>query len=180
MSQTYTGLEVIDFDNCFMVDPFTREITSKKPQKNVLIQNDHNSERFTFEVPRFIEGRDISKCNTVRVYYRNSKNNGVYTVEDLSIYPYVNDTLVFSWLISQNATSAVGSLIFMLKFAQVDSEGTVEYAWSTKTYNEVEVIGTIETNDDITSEYIDLIEQMKTQITDELTAYIDSKIGSTT
>ena len=68
----------------------------------------------------------------------------------------------------------------MLKFAQVDSEGTVEYAWSTKTYNEVEVIGTIETNDDITSEYIDLIEQMKTQITDELTAYIDSKIGSTT
>ena len=80
MSQTYTGLEVIDFDNCFMVDPFTREITSKKPQKNVLIQNDHNSERFTFEVPRFIEGRDISKCNTVRVYYRNGKNNGVYTV----------------------------------------------------------------------------------------------------
>ena len=68
----------------------------------------------------------------------------------------------------------------MLKFAQVDSEGTVEYAWSTKTYNGVEVIGTIETNDNITSEYIDLIEQMKTQITDELTAYIDSKIGSTT
>ena len=179
MSQTYTGLDVIDGDHLFVVDPFTREITSKKPQKDVLIQNDHNSERFTFEIPRFIEGRDLSMCNTVRVYYRNGRNTGVYTVDDVVQMPYVTDTLTCSWLISQNATSVVGSLVFMLKFLQVADDGTVEYAWSTKTYDDVEIIGSIESTNTFATDYIDAIEQMKIQIIEELTAYIDSQIGST-
>lgn len=143
MSQTYTGLDVIDRDHCFVVDPLTREITSKKPQKEILIKNDHNSERFTFEVPRFIEGRDLSLCNTVNVYYRNGRNTGVYTIDDLKPYEFINDTVICSWLISQNATSYVGSLAFMLKFSQVNDEGVVEYAWGTRTYDKVEIIDDI-------------------------------------
>ena len=179
MSQTYTGLEVIDGDHYFVVDPLTRSITSEQPQKNVIMQYDHNSERFTFEIPRFIEGRDLSKCNTVRVYYRNGRNSGVYTVDDVVQMPYVNDTLTCSWLISSNATSIAGSLSFMLKFSQVNENNEVEYAWSTKTYDGVQVIETIENTDVFESEYLDVIEQMKTQIIEELTAYIDSKLVNT-
>ena len=144
MSDTYTGLEVFDCDHRFVVDAFTREITSKKPQKEVLMQNDHNSERFTFEIPRFIEGRDLSKCNLVRVYYRNGNKNSYYTVTDVSVYPFVNDTLICSWLISQNATSNVGPLTFMLKFAQLNDEELIDYAWSTKAYNNVDIISSLE------------------------------------
>ena len=180
MSQTYTGLEIVDGDYYFVVDPLTRSITSKQPQKNVLIQHDHNSERFTFEIPRFIEGQDLSMCNTIRVYYRNGRNTGVYTVDDVIQMPYVNDTLKCSWLISSNATSIVGSLSFMLKFSQVNENNEVEYAWSTKTYDGVQIIESIESTDIAGSEYLDVIEQMKTQIIDELTAYIDSKLPSTT
>ena len=180
MSQTYTGLEIVDGDYYFVVDPLTRSITSKQPQKNVLIQYDHNSERFTFEIPRFIEGRDLSMCNTVRVCYRNGRNTGVYTVDDVIQMPYVNDTLKCSWLISSNATSIVGSLSFMLKFSQVNENNEVEYAWSTKTYDGVQIVESIESTDIAGSEYLDVIEQMKTQIIDELTAYIDSKLPSTT
>ena len=119
-------------------------------------------------------------CNTVRVYYRNGRNTGVYTVDDVIQMPYVNDTLKCSWLISSNATSIVGSLSFMLKFSQVNENDEVEYAWSTKTYDGVQIVESIESTDITGSEYLDVIEQMKTQIIDELTAYIDSKLPSAT
>lgn len=180
MSKTYTGLDVVDRDHYFVVDPFTREISSKNPQKSTLIRNDHNSERFTFEVPRFIEDRDLTMCNTVRVHYRNGKNTGVYTITDVEPYPFVNDTLICSWLISQNATSSAGTLSFMLKFSQVDDEGNVEYAWSTRAYDGVDVISDIEAPDVFESDYFDLIEQMKSQVMAELTDYIDTILANKT
>lgn len=143
MTENYTGLDVIDFDHRFVVNARTREITSKVPQKDILIQNDHNSERFTFEVPRFIEGRDLGQCNLVRVYYRNGNKTGVYRIADLKTYEFLNDTLVCSWLISQNATSIIGPLSFMLKFAQLNADNKIEYAWSTKTYDKVDIVGSI-------------------------------------
>ena len=151
MSDTYAGLDVIDFDHHFVVDPFTREITSKTPQKDFLMQNDHNSERFTFEVPRFVEGRDLSLCNLVRVYYRNGRKNGRYTIADIKVHPFLNEVVFCTWLISQNATSSVGPLSFMLKFAQLSDEELIDYAWSTKTYEKVEVIASIDGSD--VSEY---------------------------
>ena len=144
MIDNYTGLEVLDFDHHFVIDAFTREIASKKPQKDILMQNDHNSERFTFEVPRFIEGRDLGLCNLVQVHYRNGRNTGTYTVTDLKVCEFLNDVVICSWLISQKATSTAGSLAFMLKFAQLTDDEIIDYAWSTKTYDQVEVISSIE------------------------------------
>lgn len=143
MSQTYTGLDVIDGDHYFVVDPMTRKITSKQPQKDILMQYDHNSERFTFEIPRFIEGRDISLCNTAQVLYTNGGKSGVYAIDDLVAYPVLNDVAICSWLISQEATSSAGSLSFMLRFAQVTEEDVVEYAWSTQIYDGITVIKSI-------------------------------------
>jgi hypothetical protein len=153
MSDMYTGIDVIDADHWFVVNASTREITSKQPQKNILMQNDHNSERFTFEVPRFIEGRDLGQCNLVRVYYRNGRDTGFYTVTDLGVYPFLNDTLICSWLISRSATANVGALSFMLKFAQLNDDQFIEYAWSTKTYDQVEIIGGIEGSGTMDYEY---------------------------
>ena len=42
---------VYDNDTHFKIDPATRQI-SNESGKVVLMQNDHNSERFTFEIPR--------------------------------------------------------------------------------------------------------------------------------
>lgn len=177
MSCEYTGLNVIDTDHYFVVDSFTREITSKNPQKDLLIQNDHNSERFTFEIPRFIEGRDVGRCNVVQVCYLNGKKSGVYTVDDLAVYPFVNDVLTCSWLISQNATTTVGPLVFMLRFAQVNDDSTVEYAWSTQTYDNVKIVESIDSVGEFTNEYVDVIEQWKKQVTAENQAYIDATVG---
>lgn len=178
MSEKYTGLEVVDTDHYFVIDAFTREITSKNPQKDMLIQNDHNSERFTFEIPRFIEGRDVGKCNVVQVCYLNGKSSGVYTVDDLNVYPFVNDILTCSWLVSQNATSKVGPLRFMLRFAQVNDDASLEYAWSTKIYEKVRVVESLDSAEDFEREYVDVIEQWKNTVMDELSMWVETTVAN--
>lgn len=178
MSETWTGLEVIDTDHYFAVDAFTRKITSKNPQKDLLIQNDHNSERFTFEIPRFIEGRDVGKCNVVQVCYLNGRKSGVYTVDDLAVYPFVNDTLLCSWLISQNATATVGPLVFMLRFAQVNDDATVEYAWSTQSYDNVKIVESVDSVNLFEGEYVDAIQQWKNDVMYDLSKYVENTVAT--
>lgn len=178
MSETWTGLDVIDTDHHFIINPFTREITSKNPQKDILIKNDHNSERFTFEIPRYIEGRDVGKCNVVQVCYTNGRFSGVYTVDDMAVYPFVNDMLTCSWLISQNATKSTGKLSFMLRFAQVNDNATVEYAWSTKTYDNVRILETIDAVDKFEDEYVDAIQQWKNELEAEMKVYVDKTVDT--
>ena len=85
---------VYDSDMRFTINAVTRQIKSDPKQKTVLMQNGHNSERFTFELPRYIEQHDMSLCNQVEVHYLNSYakdkdrlNKGLYTVENLQISP---------------------------------------------------------------------------------------------
>lgn len=176
MSNTWNGLKVYDTDHHFTIDAFSREIKSKNPQKDVLIQNDHNSERFTFEVPRFIEGRDLALCNVVRVYYENGRSTGIYTVTDMDVYPFVNDILTCSWLISQNATKNTGNLSFMLRFMQMNDDGTVEYAWGTKMYDKVKVVDDIDSAEMFETEYVDIIQQWKNGAMDELSDYVETTV----
>jgi hypothetical protein len=61
---------VNDGDKHFSIDPVTRKITNESG-KFVLIQRDHNSERFTFSIPKTVDGHDMSLCNSVKVHYLN-------------------------------------------------------------------------------------------------------------
>lgn len=73
-------------DKYFQINPITREITNTGSTKKItLIKGDHNSEVFTFEVPRIIEGHDMSLCNQVTVHFINIGTNkqeseNVYTI----------------------------------------------------------------------------------------------------
>ena len=63
---------VIDKDNHFIIDPISRSITKTDNKKRALMQYDHNSERLTFEIERFVEGHDLMLCNKVEVHYSNA------------------------------------------------------------------------------------------------------------
>lgn len=51
--------DIVDSDPHFVIDPLTRKII-KHTEKSILILGDHNSERFTFELPRYIQGHDMT------------------------------------------------------------------------------------------------------------------------
>lgn len=127
---------VYDSDLHFAINPITRGITNMSTQKNKLIQYDHNSERFTFEIPRYVEGHDMSTCNVVEIHYLNidadtgEQNEGVYPVDDLQISPEDDGVVICSWLISQNTTRYVGSLNFLVRFVCI-SDILPDYVWNT-------------------------------------------------
>lgn len=156
---------VTDTDNHFIIDPVTRTIRNESG-KLVLIQYDHNSERFTFECPRYVDNHDMSLCNRVEIHYINtgvgdSRRTGVYEIDDLQISPTSNNTVICSWLISQNATQHVGKLNFVIRFACIAEDNTVEYAWNTGIYSDIAISKSIYNGEEFLDDYVDILEAWK-------------------
>lgn len=169
--------EVYDTDKHFLIDPITREISTEST-KLVLIQKDHNSERYTFEVPRMIEGHDMSLCNQIQVHYdnisrdRRQVNSDFYTVTDMQVSEKDDETILFSWLISDSSTQIVGKLNFAVHFACVSSDGEEEYAWHTASYSKVEVKAGIHSTETVLTEHSDFVSRMEMLANDALGAIV--------
>lgn len=159
---------VYDSDVHFLIDPTTRKIRTETSRKTTVIQFDHNSERFTFDIPRYIEGHDMSKCNKVEVHYLNveaktkEEKRGVYVSDDLSISETDESVVSCSWLISSNATQLVGTLNFIVRYCCVEG-GVVTYAWNTAVAS-VAVSTGIDGGDFVATEYADILETLKAEL----------------
>lgn len=150
---------VTDSDKRFIIDPVTRAIKNQSG-KLTLIQYDHNSERFTFECPHYIDGHDMSLCNKVEIHYinagiTNSKSSGMYITDDLQIPADNPDIITFSWLISQNATRHVGKLNFVIRFACVSDDGVLEYVWNTGINSDISISKSIYNGEEFVVDYVE-------------------------
>lgn len=127
-----------------VIDPIARKISTKY-EKIRLVQNDNNSTRVTFEMPRYVRGHDMSRCSTVEVHYdnisidRKQVYSDVYFVSDIIVAPEDEETINFSWLVDRNATQVVGTVEFSLHFG-CNEDPALEYAWHTTTYSGIVVL----------------------------------------
>lgn len=121
---------LVDTDAKCIINIETRKIINET-KKNVLVQYDHNSERVGFIMPRYIDSHDMYKTSRITVNYVNGKSTGSYIVEDVSIVGDDRNNIIFSWLISGNATQNSGLLVFNVNFRCIDSDGNITYNWST-------------------------------------------------
>lgn len=178
---------VYDTDPHFSVDSQTRIITDMSTTSTHLMQYDHNSERFTFDIPRFIDNHDMSTCNKVEVHYINigtnsQRNSGLYEVDDLEIDPDNEDTVVCTWLISQNATALNGSLSFLLRFMCI-RDGVIDYVWNTEPYSSISVGTGMNNSKVIATQYADLLQNWYNQFIaagNEHLAQIDGRVEAAT
>lgn len=160
---------VYDSDIHFSINPVTRAIKNESG-KVTLIQHDHNSERFTFEIPRKIEEHDMSLCNKVYIHYINIDSSSsesysdIYEVDDLQISPESDDIVIFSWLISHFSTKYVGSLNFVIRFECVDDNGIIDYAWNTAVHSGIAVSNGIYNSKKVYNDNTDLLHKWKNQI----------------
>ena len=160
---------IYDSDLHFVIDPVTREIANESG-KVVIIQHDHNSERFTFEIPKEVDGHDMSLCNVCQIHYLNIEANtkvqyeGLYEIDDLQISPNGDDTVILSWLLSGNATQYVGNLSFTIRFACVADDGTVDYVWNTGIHSGISIGDVIYNSDVIAAEYADVLEAWRREL----------------
>lgn len=161
---------IIDVDKHFTIDPTTRKVLPDKPDKANLVQFDHNSERLTFELPRYIDGHDMLTCNEVWVHFNNIEvstkltNSGVYQVTDLQVSEEHEDTLVCSWLVSQEATQLVGLLSFVVSFVCAAQDGYVGYRWNSAPYTGISVLNGIFNSDIVLAEYADILVEWEERI----------------
>lgn len=153
-----------DRDACFEIDAITRVIKNMTPSKITLMQYDHDSERFTFTLPKVIEGHDMMECNKVEVHYINGDNPGVYTVTDLQVDTEDESKVKCSWLLSQNATKEKGSLRFSLRFSCVADDGTIVYAWNSAIFQGISITEGLYNSKVIVEQYADVLEQWKKEL----------------
>lgn len=172
---------IIDKDPCFEIDAMTRAIKNMSSAKTTVMQFDHNSERFSFTMPRHVEGHDMMECTKVEVHYTNidaatkERTDGVYEVADLAIDAEDDEKITCSWLLSQQATGRAGNLSFLLRFSCVQEDGTIDYAWNTAVFSGISVTAGMNNGDAVLEDYVDVLEQWKKE---SLGANIDANEAS--
>lgn len=175
--------QIYDSDKHFVIDPITRNITNNS-SKLTITQYDHNSERFTFEIPRIIEGHDMSLSDLVRVHFINigsiktNTNSGVYEVDDVVVSSDDPDTIIFSWLISGAATRYNGSLNFAIRFYCISDESIIDYSWGTNIYSGIKVSNSLDNSEAIAEDYVDVLEKWKQDTIDIWSDYTNNIIGN--
>ena len=169
---------IIDSDVHFTVDPITRKITNMS-KKYTLMQLDHESERFTFAMPRIIEGHDMTTCNRIEIHYINvngkskEKQPGVYEVRDIQaiIADDSSEQAIFTWLVSNNATKYAGALSFLVLFECVE-DGKTLYRWSTDINTSIIISAGMDNSEAIEEIFIpDILVQWKRDLFEKNFAY---------
>lgn len=162
----------------FLIDPVSRQLDTTERVNIVLMQFDHDSKRFTFRLPRRVEGHDMSLCNRVLVHWNNiDETTGRETAEtsdiyDLHINPDNKDEVVCSWLISRNSTQQVGILSFLIQYKCVADDGTETYEWHTDSYDDVEILKGRNNGPQSVIDYTDILEQWRQRIFGEADSVI--------
>ena len=158
-----------DTDTHFIIDGSSRLVKNESETKSMLVQYDHNSERFTFRVPRFCDNHDLSLCNYTRVHYINLdkskklENHGIDDVVDLDVCPEDDQFVQCSWLITRNATQLAGYLHFVIQFAVKDGD-TIKYSWNTAKYTGITIQDGINFDEHTVSENNDLLTQWENRL----------------
>ena len=154
---------IVDGDPHFIIDTVSRKIINNSG-KDTLVQFDHNSERLTFELPRYVEGHDMSNCNKITISYLNVAVTGLYEVNDLTVKDMDGDNVSFTWLISSNVTQNVGKLAFAITFECLQPDGKITYSWHTGVNGDMKIISTMVNDAGAVYENIDILEQWKQQL----------------
>ena len=160
---------VVDSDSRFVINSTTREISTTS-DKLELIQGDHQSERITFEIPKIVEGHDMSSSDRIEVHYinidrrTNATSRDVYIIDDAAVD---GDKLTFSWLISGNATKYYGRLNFIILFECLDPDGNYTYKWNTEICKLLTIGEGISNTSAVIEDHSDILEKFKKEILEE-------------
>ena len=156
--------EVTDPDSYFIIDPVSRTMTNESRVKNVIMQFDHESEVYTFQIPRYVEGHDMMTCNRVRVHFNNIDGEtgeeiaDVAEMYDLMVNPEDPDTVISTWTIKRQATQKAGILSFLIQYECVN-DGEPVYEWHTDIYEDVTVKKSKRNSEVAIIEYTHILEQ---------------------
>ena len=161
--------DIFDTDVSFVIDPITKAITTES-SKLYLVQYDHNSELYTFEIPRKVEGHDMADSDEILISYENmtKKKDQVNTGETLADSVVAeDDVLKFTWRITRNSTQLAGYLTFSVTFRCHDEDNNIIYEFGTDTFKRITVIEKKRFTQAIIENNPDLIAQIRKEVLED-------------
>ena len=188
MSET---IQKPDANTRLVIDPVTRAIAPKyRRQKAVYVaKGDHNSVLIAFEMPRYVDGYDMSaEENSIQIHYANisSEDTTKYS-KGFSGAEYVTveedeetgeEIVSFCWRLPGTATKYAGIVsvgITVEQHAMVDDEMQEIYSWSTAPYGETIVWDSMDnTAETLEKEYSYLVTACNFLVTSMINEAIDS------
>lgn len=172
---------IVDADASFSIDPITRQIKNNSMQKTKLMQYDHKSERFSFTIPRYVDGHDMSESDRIEIHFINTDlttketSKGRYVIEDLVVNPENDEEVIFTWLISNTATKFPGTLAFSIRFLCLEGENVV-YSWNTDKCKSISIGVGCECDEGGTDvDNPDVLEEWKKEIESLLTGHANNE-----
>lgn len=159
------GSNICDSDKHFELNIVTGALVSNM-QKVSLIRGSHNSERFSFDFPRYIECQDLTQCNKVEVHFINTgigTNKGARPIDDVRVVEGENDKITFSWLIDGECTEYAGSLSFVIHF-KIEEDGKLKYKYPTGIFKGITINDGIDNGEAIIEDYNDIITEWMAEI----------------
>lgn len=165
---------VYDTDARFVINPATRTIANKTDGKIILMQYDHNSEEFTFEVPRYVEGHDMAQSTVAQVHYDNGASRGRYDARELAVAQDDDSKVTFKWLISRNATENAGTLSFLVKFRCYDGDAIV-YEWNTAPFDGFTIEAGKNYDDEVVEQSTDAIEGLRVDLIEQIDEKVENE-----
>lgn len=158
---------VVDTDKRFTIDPTTGAISTTST-KLVLRQHSKRSEKITIEIPKVVEGHDMSVCDLAEIHYQNisaenkgNKSIGVCEIRELNVD---GENVVISWLVDDEATYYAGGLIFAVHYICYGEDGKVAYNLPTLSYSGITVGETVWNSETIAKTYPDIIAEFEARI----------------
>lgn len=108
----------------------TRKITVPQKLKTIAVEKDKDIETVTFDCIRYWDGHDLCNFAIYINYVLPNLTTGTYTPS--SVYVDANDSRVihFDWNIKDYMTQVSGGIVFAVSAIKTDSEGNIEYRWS--------------------------------------------------
>ena len=115
-------------DKVLVINNDLRTIAIPQTVKMLGVESDEEVLRLHFRMPKVYGETDLSEF-VIRINYINAKGSGdIYTVSDASV---VDDAIIFSWLISRNATAYKGSVRFIVCLKLYDDAGVLIKEYNT-------------------------------------------------
>ena len=119
-------------ENPHIVIDEDRNIILPERYKIIAAQGDHDMTTYTFDCPRFSDGRDMSKMVVYINYIRSDGETGSYPADNVSIDAQDNNLMHFEWRPLLPATLEHGAFAFLVCVCRTEPDGNMKNHWSTR------------------------------------------------
>lgn len=142
-----------------------RDINVPEELRGRIVQFDHNVETFTFQCPRYWDGRDLSTMEIFVNYVIDPKKGtcSAYLVKELNVNE-ADDNMTFDWVVTQDATTKEGELIIFVCAQLTDELGNLQHHWSSNFNKDFKLAKSYKCLQGIVDNYPNIIGQMLADI----------------